>query len=79
MVGAAAFFGSVAIMVTVLVRSRGPLRWLAIALGLGALLIFAEIITAQVLLSQIGNLLMLVAGVMFAREVIRRDQPSIAT
>jgi hypothetical protein len=37
--------------------------------GFGAALILGEIISAQVLLSQIGNILILVAGIGFARRL----------
>jgi hypothetical protein len=69
--GLLAFFVAVGLMVAALGFTPGPLRWPAILLGLGALLILGEIVLAQVVLSQIGNFLCFVAGVGFAREVVR--------
>src|SRR5262249_28019969 len=65
-----AFFVGTGLAVRVFVSPPGPFRGPAIALGLGAALILAEIISAQVLLSQIGNILILVAGVGFARWLL---------
>jgi len=67
----AAFFGGIAVSVIALIRIGGALRWPAVALGLGALLILGEIITSEVRLSQIGNVVMLVASAAFAWQVIR--------
>jgi len=69
--GLLAFFAGTGLAVFALASSDGPFRWPALALGLGACLIMAEIISAQVLLSQIGNIVMLVAGVGFARVLMR--------
>jgi hypothetical protein len=65
--GLLAFFVGTGLFVTPLVSTAGPLRWPALCLGLGALLILGEIITAQVILSQIGNVMILIAGIGFAR------------
>ena len=65
--GLIAFFVGTGLFVRVLASSPGPLRGPALCFGLGALFILGEIISAQVLLSQIGNVLMFVAGVGFAR------------
>jgi hypothetical protein len=67
--GLLSFFIGVALTVTALVSPPGPFRLPALALGLGAVLIMAEIVLAKVLLSQIGNLLILGAGVGFARAL----------
>jgi len=67
--GLLSFFAATALMVAPLVSAAGPLRWPALVFGLGALLIFGEIALAQVILSQIGNVLMFVAGVGFARAL----------
>ena len=48
----------------------GRLRWPALVLGVGAFLILAEIITAKVLLSQIGNVVILAASVTFAWQIL---------
>jgi hypothetical protein len=43
----------------------------ALGFALGAILIMGEIILAKVLLSQIGNIMILVAGTGFARSLLR--------
>ena len=74
-----AFFIGTALSVVTLAASAGPARWPALILGLGATLILGEIILAQVLLSQIGNILMFVAGVAFARLLLKegRYEPAV--
>ena len=69
--GLLAFFVGTALAVFALASPAGPFRWPALALGLGALLIMGEIILAQVRLSQIGNIVMLIAGIGFARLLPR--------
>jgi hypothetical protein len=68
-----AFFAGVGVAATALVMTGGWLRWPALILGLGALLILAEIVTGKVLLSQIGNFAMLAASVAFAWHIARAD------
>jgi len=65
--GLLSFFIGTGLAVATLASRPGPLRWPALAFGLGTALILAEIISAQVLLSQIGNVCCLVGGVWFAR------------
>jgi hypothetical protein len=69
--GLFAFFVGTGLAVVTLASSAGPLRAPALMFGLGAALILGEIISAQVLLSQIGNVLCLVGGVLFARVLVR--------
>jgi hypothetical protein len=69
--GLLAFFVGTGLAVVPLASSRGPLRGPALLFGLGAALILAEIISAQVVLSQIGNTLCLAGGVWFARTLVR--------
>lgn len=75
--GLLAFFIGTALFVTPLASAAGPFRWPALCFALGAILIMGEIILAEVLLSQIGNILILIAGIAFAwlllqgREVLR--------
>ena len=69
--GVAAFMAGVAVTATALARTVRRLRWPALAFGLGALLILAEIITAEVRLSQIGNIVMLAASVAFAWHIVQ--------
>jgi len=52
-----AFFVGTAVFAVPLIRAGGGLRWAAGAILIGVLLILAEILSAQVLLSQIGNVL----------------------
>ena len=61
--GLLAFFIGTGLAVVTLASSDGSFRWPAIMLGLGALLILGEIAPAQIILSQIGNILLLVAGI----------------
>jgi hypothetical protein len=70
MPGLLAFFVGTALFVTPLASTAGPFRWPALCFALGAALIMGEIILAQVLLSQIGNVLILVAGIAFARLLL---------
>ena len=74
MVGGIAFFLGVAWMAVPLISAGGLLRWPALAFLIGALLIGGEITTAQVLLSQIGNLAFLGGGILFARQILHRRQ-----
>jgi hypothetical protein len=48
----------------------------AVAFGLGAVLILGEILLAEVLLSQIGNVVIFVAGIAFARLLLRERAAS---
>jgi len=73
--GLLAFFVGIGLFVAPLASAAGPLRWPACCLGLGALLILGEIIAAQVILSQIGNVLIFVSGIGFAR-VLRSEGPT---
>jgi hypothetical protein len=57
-----------------LFEAAGPFRWPALGFALGAALILGEIILAEVLLSQIGNIVILGAATAFARLLLL-DQP----
>ena len=74
MVGLLAFFLGVAALAVPLIRAGGPLRWPALAFVVGAVLIAIEIVSAQVLLSQIGNLAFLAGGILFARQILPRRE-----
>ena len=76
--GLLAFFVGTGLVVAPLVSTAGQLRWPALCLGLGALLILGEITTARVILSQIGNILIFVAGIGFARALRRKGPASVA-
>ena len=69
--GLLAFFVGIALFVRSLAPLTPSLRWPAYAFAFGAILILGEIILAQVLLSQIGNMLMLAGGIGFARVLLR--------
>jgi len=69
--GLLAFFVGIALFVRSLAPLTPSLRWPAYAFAFGAILILGEIILSQVLLSQIGNVLMLVGGIGFARLLLR--------
>lgn len=66
-----AFFVGVAIATVSLGSRPGPYRWPILTLAVGAAFILGEIVLAQVLLSQIGNILCLVAGIGFALPLLR--------
>jgi hypothetical protein len=70
--GLLAFFVGTALAVISLMSAGDTFRWPALGFGLGAILILGEIILADVLLSQIGNIVILVAGVAFAVLLLRR-------
>ncbi|HJQ11670.1 MAG TPA: hypothetical protein VJ840_11635 [Gemmatimonadaceae bacterium] len=69
--GLLAFFVGTALFVTPLASRTSPFRWPALCFALGALLILGEIILAEVILSQIGNILIFGAGVLLARLLLR--------
>jgi len=69
--GLLAFFVGVGLFVRSLTPLTPSLRWPAYAFALGAVLILGEIILSQVLLSQIGNILILLGGIGFARLLLR--------
>jgi len=74
-----AFFVGAAVFAMPLIAGSGPLRWSAVVLLAGTLLILAEIISSQVLLSQIGNFLVWGGSAVIARLLVRgevtRPQP----
>ena len=78
MVGGVAFFIGVAAFAIPLIMADGGLRWPAAIYVLGALLILAEIMSSQVLLSQIGNVVLLAASVWFAWHILQRDQSAVS-
>jgi ABC-type glucose/galactose transport system permease subunit len=69
----AAFFVAAAVFALPLIAGSGPLRWPAVVLLAGVLLILAEIVSAQVLLSQIGNFLVWGGSVAFAWLLVRGE------
>jgi hypothetical protein len=78
MPGLLAFFVGTGLFVVPLASTAGPLRWPAVCFALGALLILGEIITAQVILSQSGNVLILLGGIGFARVLLSEEPASVA-
>lgn len=70
---ALAFFVGAAVFAVPLIAASGPLRWPAVVLLVGILLVLAEIISSQVLLSQIGNVLVWSGSVAFAWLLVRGE------
>jgi hypothetical protein len=68
-----AFFVGIALLAMSLVPAGGLMRWAAVLYVIGSLLILAEILSAQVILSQIGNALILCGGSLAALLVLRGD------
>jgi hypothetical protein len=66
-----AFFVGVALLAIALVPGRRRAALDGVLYLVGALLILAEILSAQVILSQIGNALILCGGSLAARVVLR--------
>jgi hypothetical protein len=71
--GALAFFVGTAAFAIPLMMAGGKLRWVAVLYSIGALLILAEILSAQVILSQIGNLLIFCGGATAAWLILRGE------
>ena len=66
-----AFFAGTAAFAIPLIRAGGPMRPAAALILVGVLLILAEIVSAEVILSQIGNLLALLGSALAARLILR--------
>lgn len=73
--GLLAFFVGTAFLVVPLASRAGPFRWPAVAFGVGAALILTEIVSANVLLSQVGNVVIFLASSAFAWLLLRGRQP----
>jgi hypothetical protein len=73
--GLLAFFVGTALFVVPLASRGSPFRWPAIAFAVGAALILAEIVSANVLLSQIGNVIIFLASTAFALLLLRGRVP----
>ena len=70
---ALAFFAGAAVFAIPLMRAGGGLRRVAVLYSAGALLILAEILSAEVLLSQIGNIVIFLGGATAAWLLIRGE------
>lgn len=70
---ALAFFAGTAVFAIPLMRTGGRLRRVAVLYSAGALLILAEILSAEVLLSQIGNIVIFVGGATAAWLLLRGE------
>jgi hypothetical protein len=70
---ALAFFVAAAVFAMPLTAGPGPLRWPAVVFLVGVLLVLAEIISSQVLLSQIGNFLVWGGSAAFAWLLVRGE------
>lgn len=65
------FFVGTAILAGAMVRSGGWTRTPGVIFGLGVAVILVQIASSQVLLSQIGNILILISGLWFAYGIRR--------
>jgi hypothetical protein len=79
MLGGIAFFGGVAALAISLATIDRSLRWPALVYGFGTLLILAEIVSSEVLLSQVGNIVILGASTWFAWHILRNDRFTVST
>lgn len=66
-----AFLVGTAVFAAPLIRAGGPLRWAAVLILTGLLLVFAEILSAEILLSQVGNILAFLGGATAAWVILR--------
>ena len=76
--GLLAFFIGTGLAVLALATPPGPFRLPALGFAVGALFILGELILAIVLLSQIGNILIFVAGIALARVLLRTPDAASA-
>lgn len=74
--GLLAFFIGTAFFVVPLASHGDPFRWPAIVFAAGAALILIEIVSAQVLFSKVGNVVIFAASTTFAWRLLRRRPPS---
>jgi hypothetical protein len=74
--GLLAFFIGTAFFVVPLASRGGPFRWPAVAFAVGAALILTEIVSANVLFSQIGNVVIFLASTAFAWLLLRDRRPT---
>jgi hypothetical protein len=70
---ALAFFVAGAVFALPLIADSGPLRWPAVVFLVGVLLVVAEIMSSQGLLSQIGNFLVWGGSAAFAWLLVRGE------
>jgi hypothetical protein len=73
MLVALAFFLGTAVFAMPLIAGSGPLRWPAVAVLAGVLFVLAEVMSSQVLLSQIGNFLIWSGSAAFAWLLVRGE------
>lgn len=73
MPAALAFFVGTAALAIPLIIAGGKLRWIGALYSIGALLILGEILSAQVVLSQIGNFLIFCGGATTAWLILRGE------
>ena len=68
-----AFFAGTAVAAITLMRAGSRMRWPAALFLIGVLLVLAEILSAQVILSQIGNVLILCGGIATAWVILQGE------
>jgi hypothetical protein len=73
--GLLAFFVGTAFFVVPLASRGDPFRWPAIVFAVGAALILIEIVSAQVLFSKVGNVVIFLASTTFAWRLLGRRPP----
>jgi len=80
MPAAFAFFVGTATFAIPLIIAGGKLRWVAVLYSIGALLILGEILSARVILSQIGNAVIFCGGAAAAWLILRGEaRPQIVS
>ena len=74
--GLLCFFVGTAFLVVPLASRGSPFRWPAVAFAVGAALILTEIISAKVVFSQVGNVVIFLASTTFAWLLLRGRRPT---
>jgi hypothetical protein len=73
LIGLIAFFVGIGLFAFPLIVPAGPFRWPAIIIVVAAIFLITEILAAQVLSSQIANILLLVGGAAFSWRLLRTN------
>jgi hypothetical protein len=74
--GLLSFFVGTAFLVVPLASGGNPFRWPAVAFAVGAALVLTEIVSAKVVFSQVGNVVMFLASTAFAWLLMRGRLPA---
>jgi hypothetical protein len=73
LIGVIAFFVGIGLFAFPLIVPAGQFRWPAIIMVVATIFLMVEIVSAQVLFSQIANILFLVGGVAFSWRILRTN------